>query len=267
MLTVAEKTAIPRAARAAIVVGMIALMLIIIAPLHSLATAAPDEAIAAADLRWTKRTDPKEADQLITMLEETDRESPMDAEVLWRLARAYWWKGCGLAKDDRKGRIEWFEKAKSAAKNGTEADPRNDNAFYWLASSIGETGTAKGILQSLFMAKPMREALERCIALNPDRADAHRVLAELYRQLPGPPLSIGNRQKALEEARTAMRLDSEPSAHQLTLARCLIAVKEYREAREILNTLLMMAPDIEDPQGALDDQAAARKELAAIAGK
>jgi len=42
---------------------------------------------------------------------------------------------------------------------------------------------ARGILQSLFMVKPTREALERGLAADPNHASCHYLMAELYLQL------------------------------------------------------------------------------------
>ena len=40
-------------------------------------------------------------------------------------------------------------------------------------------------MNSLFMVKPMREALERCLEIDPERPLAYNPLAQLYWKAPG----------------------------------------------------------------------------------
>ena len=226
-----------------------------------------EERIAAADLHWSRRSQAGVTELLLQNLEDADRDYPNQGEVLWRLARAYWWKSTRIPKDDKKTRIEWLDRAKAIGDRAAKAAPANPDAHYWYAAAMAETGSARGILQSLFMVKPTREALERGLAADPNHASCHYLMAELYLQLPGPPLSIGNKQKAVEEARLAVKYGPDSSSHWLVLGRALIATKQYGEARQALGTLLAMAPDPGDPDGTRADQDEARAELQSIANK
>lgn len=53
-------------------------------------------AVARADSQWSRRSEPKMDSMMIQTLEQTlgagQGADQSDAEVLWRLARAYWWK-------------------------------------------------------------------------------------------------------------------------------------------------------------------------------
>ncbi len=226
-----------------------------------------EERIAAADLCWSQRSGPGMTDALLATLEEADKDYPGEGQILWRLSRAYWWKSTRFPKDDKKTRIEWLDRAKAVGEAAAKAAPGDANAHYWYAAAMAETGVAKGILQSLFMVKPTKEALDRGLAADPAHASCHYLLAELYLQLPGPPLSIGNKKKSVEEARLAVKYGPNSSSHRLVLGRALIATKQYDEAREALNALLAMAPDPGDPEGTRADQDEARAELQSIAGK
>lgn len=226
-----------------------------------------EERITAADLHWSRRSQAGVTEALLQNLEDADRDYPNQGEVLWRLSRAYWWKSTRIAKDDKKTRIEWLDKAKATGERAAKAAPANPNAHYWYAAAMAETGVARGILQSLFMVKPTREALERGLAADPNHASCHYLMAELYLQLPGPPLSIGNKQKAVEEARLAVKYGPDSSPHWLVLGRALIAAKQYGEARQALSALLAMAPDPGDPEGTRADQDEGRAELQSIANK
>ena len=226
-----------------------------------------EERVTAADLHWSRRSQAGVTELLLQNLEDADRDHPNQGEVLWRLARAYWWKSTRIPKDDKKTRLEWLDMAKATGERASKAAPANPDAHYWYAAAMAETGSARGILQSLFMVKPTREALERGLAADPNHGSCHYLMAELYLQLPGPPLSIGNKQKAVEEARLAVKYGPDSSSHWLVLGRALIATKQYSEARQVLNTLLAMAPDLGDPDGTRADQDEARTELQSIANK
>jgi tetratricopeptide (TPR) repeat protein len=226
-----------------------------------------EERITAADLHWSRRSQAGVTEVLLQNLEGADRDYPDQGEVLWRLARAYWWKSTRFPKDDKKTRIEWLDKAKATGERAAKAAPGNPDAHYWYAAAMAETGVARGILQSLFMVKPTREALERGLEADPNHASCHYLMAELYLQLPGPPLSIGNKQKSVQEARLAVKYGPDSSSHWLVLGRALIATKQYDEARQALNALLAMAPDPGDPDGTRADQDEARAELQSIANK
>jgi len=169
------------------------------------------------------------ADAIIKTLEEASRVGAPDADVMWRLARAYWWKAARYTSD-RAAKIELLDKGKAAGEQATKLDPNDADAHYWHAATVAQAGQIKGILQSLFMVKPVKEALDKALAADPNHASSHYLMAELLSQVPGPPLSIGNKQKAVEEARLAVKFDPKESCHHLVLAKALIATKQYKEA-------------------------------------
>ncbi len=224
-------------------------------------------AIEVADQLYSRRSEPGNTDAIIAGLEQANKATPGDCEILWRLSRAYWFKSTRLPEKDKKARLDLLAQGRAYAQEATEANPRNANAYYWLAASIAQEGQIRGILQSLASVKPTKDALDKGLEIDPKHASCHYLMAELYLQLPGPPLSIGNKQKAVEEAKLAVKYDPSESCHHLVLGRALIATKQYDEARAVLNRLIAMAPDPGDPEGFRKDQDAARAELKSIAGK
>lgn len=227
-------------------------------------------AIARADSQWSRRSEPKMDSMMIQTLEQKlgagQGADQSDAEVLWRLARAYWWKATRCTSD-RESKLELLEKGRDAAERAAAIEPTSADAHHWYAACLAQSAQVRGILQSLFIAKPTVEALERALTADPHHARTHYFLAELLYQLPGPPLSIGNRQRAVEEARIAVRLDPRSSSHHLVLGKALAAAKQYTEARSALNYVLTMGPNSEDPEGLRLDQEEARAQLKAIEGK
>ncbi len=55
------------------------------------------------------------------------------------------------------------------------------------------------------MDSMMIQTLERALEADPNHARTHYFLAELLYQLPGPHLSVGNGQRAVEEARAQLK--------------------------------------------------------------
>jgi hypothetical protein len=53
-------------------------------------------------------------------------------------------------------------------------------------------------------AQPMKDLLVKELSLNPDRTDPYYVLGELYRELPGWPVSFGNLDDAVSLGRKAV---------------------------------------------------------------
>ncbi len=218
---------------------------------HSLAAGAEGipALLKAGDEAWLKRDDPAQWNKAVALYEEALRQDSESYEALWRLARAYEWQG----KSARKDRLPLLEQGKAYAERAVKLRENGWEGHYWLAALIGRTGEAKGILNSLFMVKPMKAELDRVVALNPDCAGAHYVLSLLYWKVPGPPLSIGNKQKALDEARLAVRLEPDNTQYRLGLGEAYLAAKDRAAARREFEAVLVMAPTPDDPvQSALD---------------
>lgn len=248
-------------------ISFLLILALTLSMMSAAASGSAGQAVALADQQYSRRCEPGMADTLIAGLEEANRTTPGECEILWRLSRAYWFKSTRVPENDRKARLELLDQGRAYAEEAIVADPKSANAYYWLAASIAQAGQIKGILQSLASVKPTKAALDKGLEVDPRHASCHYLMAELYLQLPGAPLSIGNKRKAVEEASMAVKYDPSESCHHLVLGRALIATKQYDEARAALNRLIEMKPGKEDPEGFRKDQDAARKELKSIAGK
>lgn len=132
------------------------------------------------------------------------------AEVLWRLARVQVTLGDDLDQDDKAGRFAAYELGQEYAEKSIAEKP-SPMGYLWKASNIGRWGQTKGPLNSLSKAKPMLADIRvlvddfNCL----DSSEAWYVLASLYDQLPGKPISFGDSQYAISFARAAV--DTIPS--------------------------------------------------------
>lgn len=132
------------------------------------------------------------------------------SEILWRESRNSLTRGDNLAKDDKDGRFALYEESENYAKESLEAK-ENPDAYHWLSSSLGRWGQTKGVLESLSRAPEMRDyELKAIDGFSYDHTDAWYVLGLLYNQLPGRPISFGNKNFAISYMRRSLdqKIDS-----------------------------------------------------------
>jgi hypothetical protein len=136
------------------------------------------------------------------------------AELYWRAARETLQLGDNAesAKKPKDDVLAFFLTGEGYADKAIAADPRNDLGYYWKSSNIGRWGQVKGIFDSLGKAAPMRDFLVKELSINPDRTDAYFVLGQLYREVPGWPLSFGNIDAAVSLGRKSVDLRQAQAA-------------------------------------------------------
>jgi hypothetical protein len=130
------------------------------------------------------------------------------AELYWRASRETLELG-DIAEEAKKQQADilaLFSQGEGYADKAIAADPQNDLGYYWKSSNIGRGGQVKGVLNSLFLAGPMKDLLVKELSINPNRADPYFVLGQLYRELPGWPVSFGNMDAAVSLGRKAVDL-------------------------------------------------------------
>ncbi len=215
---------------------VLSLILVAALPAAAIDVAALDQAIE------TKQVPNIEA--VIAELTEHLEKEPDDSDALWLISKAYLFLGERITDDV----LATFEKGKEYADRAVEIAPNSPHAHFWQASLIGRIGQTRGILQSLFMVRPMKDALDRVLELDENYADAYDVLSQLYEEAPGFPLSIGNKKLALEMAEKAVELDPEHIEYPIQLARALNHNGRRDEAVEVLRELLAR-PEVKfDPE-------------------
>jgi tetratricopeptide (TPR) repeat protein len=153
-------------------------------------------------------------EQTRSLIETSMAEAATDAqkaELHWRLARA--WLNLGDEAEDsgaaEEALLACFERGEAEAQKAIEADPNNHLGYYWKSANIGRWGQVKGVLNSLFKAKPMRELLQQALAVEPEHADSYYVLGQLYEQVPGFPVSFGDKDYAVSLGRKSVDLQEQ----------------------------------------------------------
>ena len=153
-------------------------------------------------------------------LSQAEAEAGSDSEksqIIWREARNRLSQGDQLDEGDKDGRFALYEESRAFAEESIALEP-NADAYHWLSSAIGRWGQTKGVLDSLSKAPEMRDyELEAIDGFDYDHTDAWYVLGILYNQLPGWPLSFGNKNYAISYMRRSLDTKIDTRGLFLTL--------------------------------------------------
>ena len=223
-----------------------------------------DDPIATADELYAKRNNQEYVYQAISLLKQTITLTPDNNNALWRLARCYWYLGDHATG---KTKLNLFAEGQDYAEKAIKANSNEIHGHYWYAALLGAAGEARGIFQSLASIAPMKKELDICIRIDAKFADAHDVLAQLFWKAPGPPLSIGNKKRALEESKLAVSDGPDNIEYLLHLGQIARDNKDYLKARESFRQLLTLPDDPEDPESSQSDKAIAVLELKKLENK
>ncbi|HEV8540934.1 MAG TPA: hypothetical protein VGR78_00960 [Verrucomicrobiae bacterium] len=151
-----------------------------------------------------------------------------DTTAAWKFARAC--ADWADSVENNEQRAATAEEGIEAGKFATEMAPTNAAGFYYLALNYGELARTKTI-GALSLVNKMEHALIKAIQLDPtlDHAGPDRSLGILYRDAPGRPASIGNKSKAEEHLKNAVRLTADYPDNYLSL---LEAYAKWKDANQ-----------------------------------
>jgi tetratricopeptide (TPR) repeat protein len=161
--------------------------------------------------------------------------------VYWRMARVEYWIGDHTADKTQKKRT--FELGIYYAKKAVALGPDRPEGHYWLGVDYGVYGEAKGVLKSLSLVNPIKDEMNKVLAVDPsyDDGGADRVLGRLYYELPG--LFGGSKQKSLEHLLKSVEMGPRVGLTRIYLADTYLALKEVDKARRELEYVIAMEPD------------------------
>ncbi len=171
-----------------------------------------------------------------------------------------------MAADDRAAAYEALAtKAAAVAKAYPDAaEPR-----IWQAIALASLAGEKGGLSALGLVKRARKLLLAAERLNPEamQGSVYVTLGSLYDQVPGWPISFGDRDKARAYLERALRIAPDSMGANYFMADFLIRHKQYAAARGYLQKVLA-APDLKQrPVYSKGRKAEARQALARVEAK
>ena len=185
-------------------------------------------------------------DELFALVEndsECDRAYGLLSEI------NYW---LGEYAEDAEDKIFFFDEGVQCGKEGIEINENSLEANFWLAVNYGSYGQEKGIMQSLALVTPIKEAAEKAVKLDESYfyGGPWRVLGRLYHKAPGFPFSIGSTKKAVECLEKAVNLGPKFFLNRVFLAEAYLSNRDKAKAREqlqwILNAPLNKNHELED---------------------
>lgn len=125
------------------------LLLVVLAG-ASVAAPALSPLVEECESKWVA----SDYDGSIAACEAALKANPNDIEAMWRQARSIYGKGEVMANSGASAdvRIAMYSKVVALGDRVLAIDPNNGLGLHWKGAGMGRTATAKGVLQSLFMA-------------------------------------------------------------------------------------------------------------------
>lgn len=213
------------------------------------------------DALYADRADLAKARRAIELWRARLTADPTDVEAAWKIARAAYWLGGRGTPAERRAILE---SGLDAARRAVALAPDRPEGHFWLAANMGALAESFGLRQGLRYRRPIKQALERVLAIDPafQRGSADRALGRWYFRVPG--LFGGSREKSLQHLRRSLEYDPTSHASLFFLAETLAAMNRPREARQALETLLAAPPDPEWAPEDAEFKAKARALLATL---
>lgn len=190
---------------------------------------------------------------------------PDDYEVLWRISRLSYYGGFfALPKGSTSAeKMDVFQLGSEAGDKARKLAAGRVEGHYWYAVTLGGWGIAKGILNALSSAKPMRDALSEAIKIDPKYhfAGPLRVRGRLYNKLPGV-VSIGDNKLAMEDLKKAVSLAPESKLNHIYLSEVQSKLQSKADALKTLE----FAKTLPDVVG-VAEESAYRRDISELEGK
>lgn len=150
-------------------------------------------------------------------------------DAAWQFARACFDLADLADKDSDRAALG--RQGMEACRQLLKRHPNVAAAHYYLGMNIGQLAQTKS-LGALPLVRQMQMEWDTALALDPhiDFAGPDRNLGMLYRDAPGPPLSIGNRVQAVQHLMRAVELNPEYPENHLNLIESQIKWNQLPEA-------------------------------------
>lgn len=161
--------------------------------------------------------------------------TPSDFDLAWKLARACYWLGHHDTATLRRGHLE---RGIEYARTAIGVHENRPEGHFWLAANMGALAESFGMRQGLKYRKPIREALERVLALDPGYlgGGADRALGRWYFKVPG--LFGGSNEKSVDHLQKSFVYNPNSTIGHFFLAETLLDMGRTAEARAELQKVI-----------------------------
>jgi tetratricopeptide (TPR) repeat protein len=164
-----------------------------------------------------------------------------DADTAWQFARACFDLADLSDKDSERGKFG--REGVEACRQLLKSDPKVAAAHYYLGMNLGQVAQTKS-LGALPLVRQMEKEWQAALELDKhvDFAGPDRNLGLLYRDTPGFPLSIGDRDKAVEHMTRAVELSPDYPENYLNLIESQIKWRQMAAAAQEDEALRKILP-------------------------
>jgi tetratricopeptide (TPR) repeat protein len=197
--------------------------------------------ISQSDGLFNQMEDMKTAKEVESLLLKAIGVSGGDYDAFWRMARILYY--IGDHTQEKKERRTLFSRGVYYAEKAMELEPDKPDGYYWFGVDNGMYGETRGVLKSLSLVKPIKNAMNKVIELDRsyEEGGADRVLGRVYHKLPG--FAGGSKEKSLEHLLKSLEYGPDDALTHLYLAETYLDMKEKEKAREQLEFILNLPPD------------------------
>jgi tetratricopeptide (TPR) repeat protein len=190
------------------------------------------------DALYAQRADLAKAEQAAALWRaalERDPSSPAAFESAWKLSRACYWLGGHAAEQTRRAT---YERGVEAGRRATVLQSNRPEGHFWMAANMGALAESFGLRQGLKYRKPVKEALETVLRLDPAFQDgsADRALGRWYFRVPR--LFGGSDKEAEAHLRASLRYNPVSTASHYFLAELFADNGRKDEARMELQAVI-----------------------------
>jgi tetratricopeptide (TPR) repeat protein len=160
---------------------------------------------------------------------------PRSFEAAWKLSRACYWLGGHAPEAERRQQLE---DGIDAGRKAIALEPQRPEGYFWMAANMGTLAESFGLRQGLKYRKPVKDALETVLRLDPafQQGSADRALGRWYAKVPR--LFGGGDKEAEAHLRASLRYNPTSTASHFFLAELLIDNGRKEEARAELQRVL-----------------------------
>jgi tetratricopeptide (TPR) repeat protein len=202
-----------------------------------LSDAAPADPLQAADPEalYARRDDLASARGASAIWADRLRKDPRDVESAWKLARAQYWLGKHVPKEEGKSVLE---SGIAAARTAIALAPNRPEGHFWLAANMGALAESFGLRQGLKYRGDIKDQLLTVLTIDPgyQQGSADRALGRWYFKVPG--LFGGSNKKSEEHLRRSLTYNPNSAASLYFLAETLVDMGRREEARAALQKLI-----------------------------
>lgn len=201
------------------------------------------DAAAPIPYTWNDITQAKRVDELLAGYVGLAEKEPSRFD-LWERVAMLSFAGWRLENTDNRRRIQFARIMGRAARRMLALDENRPEGHHWQGAAIGTLGLARGAMNSLQWAEPVRSAFEKSIALDPTYLDASALcqLGRMYTMIPGV---IGSKVLAKEFIEKALHLAPTSTLPHLYWADWLWSEGRNVEALAELARLSQLKPKTE----------------------